>query len=118
MVVRGLAQYARRRGIAVELAEEGTFAFTAVTVALGALGAMPCCCVRCHGAPSVALSSPSSLCRLLVSVCRVAVVVTVTGLWTQLRNGFASPLPFPLSVLLWPLNVAEWLVAWAVHRAM
>jgi hypothetical protein len=42
----------------------------------------------------------------------------VTGLWTQLRNGFASPLPFPLSVLLWPLNVAEWLVAWAVHRAM
>lgn len=44
-----------------------------------------------------------------------ALLIAASGFMSQLRNGFGVPVPFPLSILLWPLSFAEWLIAAALY---
>ena len=45
----------------------------------------------------------------------VTIGLAVLGFWLQLRNGFGIPIPFPLSILFWPLHFLEWAITWAVY---
>ena len=74
MIVRALATLGARHNLPTAIVQEGSLAFTALTV-----------------------------------------VIAGTGLMAQLRNGFGVPLPFPLSLLLLPLDFLEWIVKAAVY---
>lgn len=64
---------------------------------------------RRHGVPTDIVDEGT------LAFTALTALVAFAGLSVQLQSGFGSPLSFPFSVILWPLNILEYLVKWGVY---